>query len=244
MIIGVIAEGPTDVVTLEVYLEEWFRRHFPRIPLQIRSLQPEIDATSGNFSDGGWTWVKTWCENNSSEDRTALYLQPVFENEQPCDILLILLDGDVVDEYTREYPDIQLPPILNAEARGLVVEEVLTRWLWGSYAAREQDLHANQQCLGKAVQALETWFVAGLDQDIEEPEEVTPDSTLLDLVPSLPTRTRGGRSRLRKTTKRWRRLAECTKGNVDHIRGSCPHFRDLLDCIEADLYIGVEFGRG
>ena len=235
MIIGVVAEGPTDVVTLEVYLEEWFRRYCPNIPLQIRPLQPEIDETSGNFSDGGWTWVKTWCENNPAEDRAAQFLQPLFESQKPCDILLIILDGDVIGEYTREYPDIQLPCNPDAGARGSVVEEVLIRWLWGSNEAREQDLHANQYCLGKAVQALETWLIAGLDQGIAEPEEVTPESALLNLVPKLQTRSRRGRRRLVKTTKQWRTLAECAKGGVDHVRASCPHFHDLLECIETKL---------
>ena len=58
MIVGVVAEGPTDVVILEEYLSEWLTSTGISVPLQIRPLQPAVDATSGTFGDGGWARVR------------------------------------------------------------------------------------------------------------------------------------------------------------------------------------------
>ena len=232
MIIGVVAEGPTDVVTLEVFLTEWFNRNLQGNNFEIRPLQPSIDSTSGVFSDGGWTWVKAWCENNPPRERAELYFQPLFDGESPCDVLLVVLDGDVVDEYVRDYPEMNLPRILSSNSRARIVEEVLVRWLWGSMEGLQEDEFAPRYCLGKAIQALETWFIAGLDQSIFEPEEVAPEQILLQLVPGLKTKMRGGRRRLTKTTKAWRVLAEDTRSEMVHIFDTCPHFRELIECIE------------
>ena len=106
MIVGIVAEGPTDVVILEEFLSERFKSGGVSGPLEIRPLQPAVDATSGTFEDGGWTWVRAWCANNPTEHRAVDLFQPLFEGDRPLDILIVQVDGDVVDEYARPYPHI------------------------------------------------------------------------------------------------------------------------------------------
>ena len=60
LVVGVVAEGSTDVVVLDEYLSTWVQELDDSVTLEVRPLQPAIDATSGRFGDGGWTWVKVW----------------------------------------------------------------------------------------------------------------------------------------------------------------------------------------
>ena len=236
LVVGVVAEGPTDVVVLAEYLETWLQRIDDSITLEIRPLQPEIDATSGRFGNGGWTWVKTWCERNPPEDRTVGYFAPFFEDELPVDVLLVQLDADVIGKYAVPYADITVPPNPDAAARGTIVELILERWLWNSAERHHADPHQGRHCLVPTVRALETWIVAGLDPSIPDPEEVEdPERELMRLEPGLRTRqTRHGR-RLRKTERVWRSLAQKTRTELEHIRSVCPHCARFLTYFEAAI---------
>lgn len=107
----------------------------------MRPLQPAIDATSGRFGDGGWPWVKAWCESNPPEVRTADYFEPLFEGVSPVDVLLVQLDGDVVGEYAAPCTDITVPQNPDAATRGIIVNVILERWLWRSTERRHADQH-------------------------------------------------------------------------------------------------------
>ena len=115
MIVGIVAEGPTDVVILEEFLSERLKSGGVSVPLEIRPLQPAVDATSGTFEDGGWAWVRAWCANNPPEHRAVDLFQPLFEGDRPLDILIVQVDGDAVGEYTKPYPHIPVP--MNPDAR-------------------------------------------------------------------------------------------------------------------------------
>jgi len=233
MIVGIVAEGPTDVVVLEEYLSEWLKITGVSIPLEIRPLQPAIDATSGNFEDGGWTWVKAWCRNNPPEHRAIDLFQPLFEDDQPLDILLVQVDGDVVDKYAEPYPHIPVPMNPDAPARGRIVEAVLEEWLWGGNRSRRHDPDASKHCLVATVQTSETWVVAGLDQSLQDPEELDPEAEMIRIAPSgLRIRTRRGRRRLVKKPDTWRNLVRRTRQQLPHIVSVCPHCEKFLQCVE------------
>ena len=234
MIVGVVAEGPTDVVILEEYLSEWLTSTGISVPLQIRPLQPAVDATSGTFGDGGWARVRAWCENNPPKDRAADLFQPLFERDQPVDVLLVQMDGDAIYEYTTPHPHIQVPMNPDAPARGQIVEAVLEEWLWGGSKRRGQDPYARKHCLVATVQASETWIVAGMDQSIRNPEELNPEDELMRIAPpGVRSRTRRGRKRLVKKPDIWRKLARQTRQYLPHIVSVCPHCERFLQCMEA-----------
>lgn len=233
MIVGVVAEGPTDVVILEEYLSERLKSIGISAPLEIRPLQPAVDSTSGTFGDGGWTWVRSWCEENSPEDRAVDLFQPLFEGDQPLDVLLVQVDGDMIYEYTKRYPHIRVPMNPDAAARGRVVEAVLEEWLWGGSKRHGQDPYAWKHCLVATVRATETWIVAGLDQSIQNPEELDPEVELIRIAPTgLRTRTRRGRKRLVKKPEIWHKLARRTRQHLPHIASVCPHCEKFLQCVE------------
>ncbi len=233
MIVGIVAEGPTDVVLLEEYLSEWLKILGISIPLEIRPLQPAVDATSGNFEDGGWTWVKAWCRNNPSERRTIDLFQPLFEGDRPLDVLLVQLDGDVVDKYANPYPHISVPLNLDAPARGRIVEAVLEEWLWGGSQRRGHDPDASKHCLVATIQTSETWVVAGLDQSVQDPEELDSEAEMVRIAPrGLRIRTRRGRRRLVKKLDVWRDLVRQTRQQLPHIVSVCPHCEKFLQCVE------------
>lgn len=230
LVVGVVAEGPTDVVVLAEYLSTWLQGLDDSATLEVRPLQPVVDATSGRLGDGGWTLVKAWCENNPPEARPTDLFEPLFEGEPPVDVLLVQLDGDVIGDYTAAYADITVPQYPDAEARGSIVELILERWLWSSTERRHADPHAERHCLVATVRALETWIVAGLDPSIPEPEEIeNPEQELLNLEPGLPTR----HGRLRKHRGRWWRLARKTRNQLEHIKAVCPHCDQFLSYFEA-----------
>ena len=143
LVVGVVAEGPTDVVVLDEYLATWVRELDDSVTLEVRPLQPAVDATSGRLGDGGWTLVRAWCEGNPSDARTADLFEPLFEGQPPVDVLLVQLDGDVIGDYAASYPDITVPQDPDAATRGNIVSLILERWLWGSTERRHADQHGN-----------------------------------------------------------------------------------------------------
>ena len=235
LVVGVVAEGPTDVVVIDEYLSTWIRELDDSATLKVRPLQPAVDATSGRFGAGGWTWVKAWCERSPSEVRTTDLFEPLFEGQPPVDVLVVQLDGDVVGDYAATYADITVPQNPDAAARGIIVARVLERWLWNSTDRRHADPHGGRHCLVATVRALETWLVAGLDPSIPEPEEIeNPEQELMNIEPGLPTR----RGRLRKNRERWRSLAQKTRTRLAHIKAVCPHCEQFLSYFETAIEQG------
>ena len=229
IVVGIVAEGPTDIVVITEYLHAWLARHHEAPALEVRPVQPEQDATSGLFGGGGWTVVKKWCENNPAAVRALSLFQPLFEGERPLDVLMVQLDGDRVAEYSRFYPDIIVPTNANAAERGVIIEEVLERWLWGGSSRRTADPNQGHHCLVAAVRATETWLVAGLDPSLAKPEEIAePELALMRLAPTLRTKCVGDVRRLNKYPPVWRMLAKQTGKQLPHIRMVCPHCGKLL----------------
>ncbi|MDE0006113.1 MAG: hypothetical protein OXQ29_25770 [Rhodospirillaceae bacterium] len=228
LVVGIVAEGSTDIVVIQEYLSSWMNRHGEDVSVEIVALQPQLDATSGRYGDGGWTFVKTWCEDNPAHLR-SLEFAPLFEGDAPMDFLIVQLDGDRIDDYTRDHPDISLAGNLDARRRGQIVEEVLKRWLWGPDPRRAADPNEARHCLVATVRSLETWLVAGLDTSVVDPEEIEdPELELMKLEPRLDTKVVGGVTRLKKNRPSWEGLAKRTTGSLEHIRTSCYHCGKLL----------------
>ena len=235
LIVGVVAEGPTDLEVLEEYMSAWLEQLDGCIDLEVRPLQPVVDATSGHYGDGGWTWVRTWCTENPPQVRADLF-QPMFENERPLNLLLVQLDGDVVGEYASPYPDVTVPDNPDAPTRGTIVEHILAKWLWNSTEQRRSDPHEGRHCLVATVRALETWIVAGLDHSIRNPEEIeNPEQVLMNLEPRLRTKLDGGVRRLRKNPQAWLMLAKKTRTELEHIKSVCPQCDKFLTHVGAAI---------
>ena len=236
LVVGIVAEGSTDIVVLEQYLSECVARQDASITVEVVPVQPTVDATSGRFGDGGWTRVKEWCEEYSTEDSAQHLFSPVLEGEQALDFLIVQLDGDAIDMYTADCPDITVPDAADAQERGQIVEQVLERWLWGSNEQRAKDPVEELHCLVASIRTLEAWLIAGLDASIEDPEELEdPERELMNLVPELETKIVAGVTRLKKMTSTWQGLAERTREALPHIRATCAQCAKFLMYVEARL---------
>ena len=218
---------------MEEYVSAWVARHDPSIQLEIRPIQPEVDATSGQFGGGGWTFVRAWCKKHPAETRRHQVFAPLLAGERPLDFLIVQLDGDRLKEYTSSYPDIKVPATADAQVRGIVIGEILHRWLWGSKTQRTSDPAEGQHCLVASIRSLEAWLVAGLDPSIREPEEIEdPEAELMRIDPGLETKLEGGIPRLKKKAPVWRTLAQRTREALPHIYAACPHCAMFLSYID------------
>ena len=236
MVIGVVAEGGTDVAVITKYLSAWLNRQGETIDLQVKGVQPAIDATSGHYGHGGWTLVRTWCENHPARDRTQLLFEPIFKGDQSIDYLIVQLDADALQEYAKSHVDIVVPPDADAYARGAIVKQIQERWLWGPTTRRNEDPNEGRHCLVVAVMALETWLVAGLDSELTDPEELKePERALKRLKPRLEMRVVGGVERLKKNVIQWAKLAKETSSQLAHIGKVCPHCGELLAYVDAAI---------
>lgn len=84
MTFGLITEGPTDQVVLRYLMAKFFGDP----DIDIRSLQPNVDATDQADKDGGWGRVRNYCQ---SADMPA-----VLEANHH---VIIQIDTDVCEDY-------------------------------------------------------------------------------------------------------------------------------------------------
>lgn len=234
MIIGVVAEGGTDIAVLKKYLSAWLQRHGDTGDLKVKAVQPKIDATTGLYENGGWTYVKAWCQRHPALVRARLLFEPIFKGDQRIDWLIVQLDADELEEYAGSHRDIAVPQGADARGRAAVVKEIQERWLWGSTENRNADPNERRHCLVVSVRALEAWLVAGLDPGIADPEELeNPEQELKRLKPSLKMKVVRGVNRLKKDVITWEALAEETSNELAHIGTVCPHCGELLTYADA-----------
>lgn len=233
MIIGVVAEGKTDFVVLDSFIRSWWDTLGTDENLELRPLQPYLDATSGEWGDGGWTFVKAWCEDNPPEVRANQIFQPLFAHETPCDVLLVHLDGDVIDHFIRATPDVlPLSETPDKLERAEKVVEVLNKWLWENEDQTTDEYYHFRHINAPAVQATEAWLISGLDHSIGDPEEVDTEVELLRIKPSLKYMKKG-KPRVRKSERKWRTMSNNVSEHLPHIRTRCPSLNRLFCSIHA-----------
>lgn len=93
-VVGLVVEGTHDYVMLEPLIEHEIREKF-KLEVKFKHLQPTPDATGGH-ADGGWDRVKGWCDNYAG-DQIETFFTPLFETDEICDLIVIHVDGDVVE---------------------------------------------------------------------------------------------------------------------------------------------------
>lgn len=229
-VVGLVAEGKTDLPVIECLVAASFEAS-GRGPVEVRNLHPHYDATSGTWEDGGWYTVLAWCLQFGPTARVSEFLRPVFAGDRACDALLVHLDGDMAHKLAT---DLGLPPLGPSpppDERGSVIRRVLDVWLWPKPEPEHRPLGELHVPL-PAVQATETWIVAGARPDLMDPESVEPTQALIAISPGLEHQKSPGH--LRKSLKRWRRLSRrYVAGNEASIIARCPHLAAALDELTA-----------
>jgi len=124
--VGLVVEGPHDLIMLEPVIGRQIKLSHGA-DVRFRRLQPFPDAI-GNFSSGGWPRVLAWCKNNSGSG-IETYFEPLFAADPPCDVIIIHLDGDVMEHlhpHTKtKIPASQVAPIDRVE----IIHKALEEWL-------------------------------------------------------------------------------------------------------------------
>lgn len=214
MKIGIVSEGKTDFVVIETLLNEWSADY--GLELEILTLQPQIDESSGLWGDGGWSQVMLWCRDNPPEVRNGAIFGKLFEHEIPFDLIFVHLDADVIEEFVPHLSRTVMPDnIHDGRARYDFVLSVLDEWLWPN-AARSNDLNERKHLLLPAVRATESWLLAGMDTNIESPKDFDPEVEMMNKFPNLITMKKG-RQRLRKNYQKWAVMAKNISIEKEHL---------------------------
>jgi hypothetical protein len=205
-VVGVVAEGVHDYPTIEKLAEISLPSTFIR-PLKFRRLQPDADASNGGHPDGGWARVIGWCRRYCSDGLSTLF-SPIEEDDEPCEAIIIHLDGDAVNPCSNFSAEGPLPNGCPATDRVEKLNRMVFEWL-----APDAN-HSRRLVVAVPVMDTEAWIMAALDP-------TTPDwETRTDAK----TRFRGLKPRTRSVADHYEYSATAVAAGVQHIRQQCTSF--------------------
>lgn len=145
MVIGIVAEGPTDIIVLEALLDSLIPGNHRFIELQPLNPPERIN---------GWKGVRDWCYNRDIEEFMSE------ANGDPIDLLVIQIDADIAEENDLQ-DGIETPvqnvsrpcPPISVTARQL--EQVVLGWM-------KRDRLPDNVILAIPSQDMENWTFAAL----------------------------------------------------------------------------------
>lgn len=235
--IGLVTEGPTDQLVIGELLSTFLREEGSLgRNLEFINLQPTQDRTSTTGSvGGGWEAVYKWCLSNPPSERCSAYLNAgLFDDgmdDLTCDALLIHMDSDVCDKLSPRHLNNSSTPVPNKNAlpvvRGYFIRQVIENWLWPKGHTHTMD---KRHVVAPAVEAIETWLVAGLsdDPDPESNHDIQKRLAELDHEVVRKQSPPNSMKRPRKTKEGYRKILEVAKPNVQRIYNRCSHFQLMI----------------
>lgn len=239
--IGLVTEGHTDQVVIEHLLNCYARSKKINRAVTCRRLQPPADRTSGETSgNGGWEQVYQWCLKNRRFYERFQAPPPAmtwFANDTDsdcCDKIIIHLDADLLDRADSrlfEFSHVQERPsdTSTPTERGLFLRDTLYGWL-----CPDQGELDPRHILAPAVEAIETWLVAGLCDDAEPETNRHVARRLVECAFFLRGRPVPPKAKkLNKKERNYQRLAQQAGQEIDRIAARCPHFKMLADAVFA-----------
>jgi hypothetical protein len=156
--IGVVCEGSHDFIVIRELLARLFADGGIANVL-VDPLQPAIDATSKQVDGGGWAAVTGWCKRNCGEAWRVFFDEPLFANSPRYDLIVVHLDGDVL-EVSNKFSPAQRRAVGGSTVRRV---GVVSDWITGLLSLPL----GCKQTLVTAVPTLhmESWLLAGLVPD-------------------------------------------------------------------------------
>lgn len=227
--IGMVAEGKNDFAVLCPVVEKIVKDIDASLGVEFVFYQPELDATSGRYKRGGWSKVYAWCLKNTDTVRAVdVFGGGMFAATNPCDLLIVQLDADVIDEFAKKAPGVVLPPKpYVASQKSSFVEAVLCEWLWPANSAAS-DPHAGKIHPLAIVQAIETWLVAAAIPGIADPEEADPVPLIISVDPTLEDPAAPGVLLKTNVTAQYEAIAATLTARIPDVRLLCPQFEKFF----------------
>lgn len=235
MRIGVICEGATDFIAIEVFLGASLRKR--GLSSTFLQIQPDPD----NTSDGGWTRVFYWLSENPPASRILNYFDGgLFAgtlSAKRCDILIIQMDSDILDQpsftATLAKKGIAVNVVTERDRRGMEVDRLLAIF---SKHDELTDVDKKRHVLAPAVEASEAWCVAAYSRLTPDPEMMS----IQDLRDAFGSALAGSEGReaalpygeIDKTTKRRRRFCEKHAGSR-YIEDQASHYLQMVNRVVA-----------
>lgn len=235
--VGLVAEGPTDLIIIKSLLGAVIDDFSPKITVDFLDLQPSRSRSiAGSSEDGGWRNVHAWCERHPPSERAQDFFSgSAFEGELDgffCDILVIHIDADICKIFRAAGDPKRLPPLpslkipANDPKRMLTYStKVLEHWLDISHPDSAADRHV----LAPAVEHTESWVVC-TDDRYKDAEKIGDCKGLAHFIyyaalgREAPKGVKGlGRDKRSK----YQTIAQYAAGKVDTIASRCSSFRNL-----------------
>lgn len=241
--IGVVAEGPSDLVVIQRLFGEYFRKHgLPNAELHFKNLQPYIDNTSkSGYSEGGWLMVYKWCISHPPDLRSSTFFQKgIFADDMDefqVSGIVVHMDADICEELEQIYPEGNTPTTTcPADLRGGYVAEALTSWLWPNGEAKD-----DRHILCPAVESTEAWLVSGLS-DEANPEELKDVQKILAELDYLVVKGKNPPANIKKPNKRvsnYEKITDIASIEIDRVVERCKHFQrvaiEIRELVQVEL---------
>ena len=236
MRIGIVAEGPTDVVAITNFLEHSLRRR--EIAVDFVELQPDPDNT---LPRGGWASVLKWLDNTPPDTRTMMYFGGgLFSNNlsaKACDVILLHLDSDVLSEPSfRRYVASEYNHSVNDAVapsdRGLEVRAVIC--IAGRMAELTQK-DAERHVSVAAVESTEAWCVAAFAVVHGRNAELFRGTTLVEQFMTALHRSENrpvvSFSSINKNLERRSRFCARHAVRSDRVEAQCEQYQIMVETL-------------
>lgn len=162
--VGVVCEGSHDFLVIGAFLRRLFEEHGQELG-RVDCLQPELSASFDQVGGGGWGRVKAWCEDNGGQGYRIYIDKPLFSSSSSYDLLVVHLDGDVIDICNQ-------PPLDGLSSTGLTPAEIVSH-LESTMLDSWMDIvpdHRRKVIACIPVHHLEAWLTAALDSAANDVE--------------------------------------------------------------------------
>jgi hypothetical protein len=204
--IGVVCEGSHDFAVLQTFVNKICENVGVELDT-FKALQPEVSATFAQVGTGGWGAVKGWCETGNGTFYRTFLDAPLFANSTIYDLLLIHVDGDVLDLC-------EAGPLAGKTTDGQACanivsqleEAVLKSWL----SIREEDARKLVVCI--PVRHLEAWLLAGLAEGDTDFESYNTKDEFRDTI---------GKVYKGKNLQLYQKASRAAVDKIDAIRAKC-----------------------
>ena len=202
--------------------------------MELFRLQPEADRTQG-----GWTNMVLWLENNPPRSRVSTYFNGLFSGESSakrCDAILLHLDSDLVSkksfrEFMLSKHGLQVNDSTEPKSRGeQIVMAIKTIGDFSQLAASDSQRHV----LAPAVESTETWCIGVFRHQPGVDIEALTGDELRDTFMEVLHRSEGRRGSgpydyVNKSVRRRKKFCIKHASGFGKLEAQSFHYRRLID---------------